>query len=310
MPSSDIYGDANLIQYTYDGHTWLELKNGVHLSENGKGGFKYAEAFMVLPGSHATAVKCYTDIWVFVRVNEDLDCQMKITPGDVIRDGCSGFYFPKVIPQGTSDTSYRATFVTYNHDFRLVGRVGANNLDMTKPDGKTMILADIAFKPSDHSRCINLLKSFASDMEFGAYGSRTFDSVGYRYNWEIGLGRNAGNEGVNSRYRSGNLTSAWKGSKGWFDVGNLEKDFAWSEDQENFDGFIYFCGSAHYVNFYYTAGSTAVPKKVTIPGLKRLLDYYPWAIRKGSTWMSCNREGGYLKSREGSSWVDRKNRMD
>lgn len=307
MPSNDIYGDAGLIQYTYNNHTWLELKNGVHLSEKGQGGFNYASAFMVLPGSGHTAVKCYVDMYVFVRVNEDLDCQMKIVPGNVIADGCSGLYFPRVVPVGTEDNCYPSIMVTYPHDFRLMARRGMSDIDMTQPNQTTIILRNTQDQASNRSRCINILKSWYGK-EFAAYGIRTFDSVGYRYHWRIGLGRNAGNEGTGQRYSGGSLTSAWKSSPGWFYVGNLEDDFDWSEDQEEFDGYIYFCGIACYPNF--TSPATAIPKKVTIPGLKRLLDYYPWAIRKGSTWKSCNRAEGYLKSREGSSWKDRKNRMD
>lgn len=310
MPDN-VYGDAGLIQYTSGGHTWLEVKQGVHLSENGQGGFwQGTSAFMVLPGSNRSAVKCYVDIWVFTRVNENLDAQMKITPGNVIRDGCSGLYYPTVYPgSSTSDTSYPSIFVTYTHDFRLVVDEGKTQVKFTKPDGSTVIhgYSHIEDSASNPSLAINVLKK-QSGPTFANYGDSTYTSNGRRYHWAIGLGRSAGNEGVNSRYSGGQLSSAWRNSSGWFTVGNLEKDFDWSDDEEVFDGWVYFCGTAFYPTLPITSGAIAVPHRVTIPGLKRLLDYYPWAIRKSSVWMSCNRSGGYLKSRENGTWDDRKNR--
>lgn len=310
--ADDVYGDSGLIQYTQGGHTWLEVQNGVHLSENGQGPFwKGTSAFMVLPGSGRSAVRCYVDIWVFTRVNENLDAQMKIVPGNVIMSGCSGLFYPYVYPgSSTSDRSYPSIFVTYPHDFRLVVALGESHVKMTKPDEKTVIhgYTHIEDSASNASLAINVLKK-QSGTEFANYGDSTYASNGRRYHWAIGLGRSAGNQGVDSRYSGGNLSSAWKSSPGWFTVGNLETHFDWSDDEENFDGYIYFCGTAYYPSMSITSSTVAVPKRVTIPGLKRLLDYYPWAIRKSSTWMSCNRSGGYLKSREGSSWSDRKNRQ-
>ena len=312
VPSGDIYGDAGLIQYTQGGHTWLEVENGVHLSEKGDGGFPMGtSAFMVLPGSNRNAVKCYVDIWVFTRVNENLDAQMKIVPGNVIMDNCRGLFYPNVYAGSSmSDESYPSIFVTYPHDFRLVVARGEAQVKFTQPDETTVIhgYTHIEDSPSNPSLAVNVLKK-QNGTTFANYGDSTYAPNGKRYHWAIGLGRSAGNEGVESRYSGGQLSSAWKSSAGWFTVGNLEKDFDWSEDDENFDGWIYFCGTAYYPGSPITAGVTAVPNRVTIPGLKRLLDYYPWAIRKSSTWMSCNRSGGHLKSREGSTWSDRKNRQ-
>lgn len=36
-------------------------------------------------------------------------------------------------------------------------------------------------------------------------------------------------------------------------------------------------------------------------------DYYPWAIKKSTGWMSCNRTDAYLKIKDGSDWRDCKN---
>ena len=311
MPTGDVYADAGLIQYTYGGHTWLEVQNGVHLSEKGQGGFKWASALMVLPGSGTTSVKCYANIWVFTRVNENLDAYMKIVPGDVIRDNCSGLYYPSVVPGScTNDWSYPSIFVTYPEDFRLIAQVGTNNIRMTRPNGTTVIHGynRIQDQASNSTYAVNVLKK-QSGSTFANYGDSTYASNGRRYHWAIGLGRSAGNQGVSSRYSGDSLSSAWKSSPGWFTVGNLETHFDWSDNEENFDGYIYFCGTAYYPSMSITSSTVAVPKRVTIPGLKRLLDYYPWAIRKSSTWMSCNRSGGHLKSKEGSAWSDRKNRQ-
>lgn len=309
--ADSIYGDAGLVQYTSGGHTWLEVKNGVHLSESGDGGFwTGTSAFMVLPGSGRSAVRCYVDIWVFTRVNENLDAQMKITPGNVIRDGCSGLFYPSVYPgSSTSDSSYPSIFVTYPHDFRLIADVGAVNIKMTEPDQSTVIHGynDIRFAASNSTYAISVLKKQAGT-DFANYGDSTYASNGRRYHWNIGYGRSAGTQGVDQRYSGSSLSSAWMTSPGWFSVGNLEKDFEWSESEENFDGYIYFCGTAYY-DMAYTSGAIAVPHKVTIPGLKRLLDYFPWAIRKSSTWYSCNRSGGHLKSMKSSTWTNRKNRL-
>ena len=305
---ADIYGDAGLIQYTQGGHTWLEIKNGVHLSQSGQGGFHYAEAFMVLPGSGQTAVKCYVDIWVFTRVNENLDAQMKIVPGNVIGSGCSGFYYPALTPGSSNSSTYRSIFITYPQDFRIAANVGTSNIDMTKPNG-SIIFRSVQNKETDPDNAVGILRRTSGTPDISYYGTSSYTSNGRRYHWNIGYGGNAGTQGTRQRWSGSNLTSAWKSSKGWFGVGNLEKDFHWDEDEENFDGQIYFCGSAYYYSTY-TYATKAVPKKVTIPGLKRLLDYYPWAINKSKKWMSLNRAGGHLKSREGSTWDPRKNRVN
>ena len=312
MPSNDIYADSGLVRYTQGGHTWLEVQNGVHLSEKGQGGFKWASALMVLPGSGTTSVKCYADIWVFTRVNENLDAYMKIVPGNVIKDGCSGLYYPTVVPgSNRRDQSYPSIFVTYPEDFRLIAETGTSNIKMTRPDGSTLIHGynKIQEQASNSTYAINVLKK-QDGTTFANYGDSTYTSNGMRYHWSIGLGRSAGNQGVSSRYSSGQLTSAWKSSPGWFFAGNLERHFKWSNSEENFDGWIYFCGTAFYPTMTYTNGATAVPRRVTIPGLKRLLDYYPWAINKSSVWMSCNRYGGHLKSMENGTWDNRKNRPE
>lgn len=308
MPG-DIYGDAGLIKYDWGGHTWLEVKDPVHISQNGAGGFHYAEAFMVLPGSGTTAVKCYCDIYVCVRVNENLDAYMKIVPGNDIAAGCSGLYYGAVVPgSNIGDGSYPSIMVTYPKDFRLHGYTGSSSIVMTDVYGNVLHgYTSIQWQASNHDIGVNVLKKQAGQ-EFANYGDSTYTTNGRRYHWAIGLGRAAGNEGIDTRYSGTELSDAWKSSAGWFNAGNLERDFEWDDNEENFDGWIYFCGSAYYNGWKFTSSVTAVPMKVTIPGLKRLLNYYPWAIQKSGTWMSCNRASGFLKSLESGSWSDRKNR--
>ena len=36
-------------------------------------------------------------------------------------------------------------------------------------------------------------------------------------------------------------------------------------------------------------------------------DYFPFALKSGSSWKSCNRQGGSYQARESATWVDKKN---
>lgn len=301
------YDNVGLIQYKYNNHTWLEIRDPVRVTENGQGGFYYAEALMVLPGSRNTAVKCYADISIYTRVNEILDCYMKIVPNNIIA-GYRGLYFGRLVRgSGYGYGSYTSLFVTYPYDFRLNANAGTNILTMVS--NNQTVIYDIRTSGGDSDKAITVLRRFYDNPGFQGYGSSYYSGDGRVYNWAIGLGASAGDQDETKRYNGSDLTDEWKASSGWFRVGNLEKDFGWSEDKENFDGYIYFCGSAYYDEIY-TYSTSAVPRCITIPGLKRLLNYYPWAIRKKTTWKSCNRAEGYLKSREGSSWEDRKNRRN
>lgn len=49
------------------------------------------------------------------------------------------------------------------------------------------------------------------------------------------------------------------------------------------------------------------PVMITIPGFLAFSDYFPWAIRKGGSWASCNRSGGSLTIRKSGAWRDVKN---
>lgn len=130
-----------------------------------------------------------------------------------------------------------------------------------------------------------------------------------------GLGSNAP-EWANGR-------PAWSGSgakAGWFrwifncaDPGQDAPDgnYIYAGKMQEFganaqgrDGVLYIGGTGDYemLNPVY-----ADPLPITIPGFMEFLDYYPFAIRKGGTMQSANREGGSSKIRKGGSWRDVKN---
>lgn len=302
---ADLYGDAGLAKYTQGGHTWLEIKNPTRITQTGKGGVNYAESFFVLPGSHTTAVSCYVDIYICVRVNENLDAQIKIVPGSYTGSyGSRGVWFDYVFPGSCRQMSdYMACMVLYKEYFTINSSSGTNRLDMKLSNGSTLVsgVQNAASNPS--TGFVSLKKQTA---QLGQdYGSTSFAPNGRLFHWQIGLGGNAGWDDLNSRY-NGN----WTGSAGWVTIGNLEKNFGWSSNKENFDGYIYLCGCGYYTDKWGTTQNVrAVPTKVTIPGLKRLMDYFPFEILKNGQWMSCNRSGGGLYSMKSGKWTDRKNRL-
>ena len=214
---ADIYGDAGLAKYSYGGHTWLEIKNPTRVTQAGRGGLSYAQSFFVLPGSHTTAVSCYVDIYVCVRVNENLDAQIKIVPGNALAgSSCRGVYFGSVFPGSCRQMSdYMACMVLYKEYFTLNSATGTNRLDMQLSDGRTLV-SGVQYASSNSSIGFVSLKkqtaSYAAD-----YGDTTFASNGRRFHWQIGLGANAGWDDLNARYNSN-----WIGSSAWVTVGNLE----------------------------------------------------------------------------------------
>lgn len=307
---SDIYADAGVEKYTWGGHTWLEIQSPTTITQSGRGGVNYYESFFVLPGSFTTAVSCYVSINVYVRVNENLNTQIKIVPtNNAISDGCRGIYFGYVYPGSlTADGQYMAIVVTYGSDFRIRSRSGSSNLNMTDAAGN-VIVEDVNWASSDPSRGIAIIKQFdwtGQQTPPRDYGDTTYTSNGRRYHWQIGLGSKAGWADNNDRYNDN-----WKGSAGWVDVGNLEQNFGWSSDKENYDGYLYLCGCGYYQEGWDTTQNVAaVPTKVTIPGLRRLMDYFPWAISKSGVWKSCDRLGGHVQRMNSGIWIDRKNRLD
>lgn len=75
-------------------------------------------------------------------------------------------------------------------------------------------------------------------------------------------------------------------------------------NDENQDGYIYLSGTGSYEMDNPTYPD---PVMITIPGFLAFLDYFPFAVRKSGTWMSCNRDGGSTTIRKGGSWRDVKN---
>lgn len=88
-------------------------------------------------------------------------------------------------------------------------------------------------------------------------------------------------------------------------IGQLT-NFVW-ESETSGTGYVWIGGSAIYDSSSITDPIYVVGLKVPVPGLRELLNYYPWAIRKGQSYVSCNRAGGLVQARKGGSWVDRKN---
>ena len=89
--------------------------------------------------------------------------------------------------------------------------------------------------------------------------------------------------------------------RGYRYVGQLQ-DLGGSGDDKN--GYIWLSGTGTY---HVDDPIYPNPVRITIPGFLEYLDYYPWAIRKSSSWKSCDRSGGSLTIRKGGSWRDVKN---
>lgn len=56
----------------------------------------------------------------------------------------------------------------------------------------------------------------------------------------------------------------------------------------------------------YAVVTTAGDFNVTFTDL--FPDYFPFALKSGSTWKSCNRQGGSVQTRSSGTWKDKKNR--
>lgn len=319
--SKDVYNDAGVVQCkTSDGVTWLEIKKPTHVTQNGQGLFTFNEdSFMVIPSSSPEAVRCFANLYVYIRVNEDLVTQIKLLPAEV-EDGYRGLYFNQLVARTSQNIkSYPSVMVVYPKRFTL------NNIQ--SESGMTFNVASTGISVSgvpkagvsqgngayiDESSGIAVFRR-AINTQFG-YGNSNYRPKAFRtYNWELGYGGMCGSVDRGSRWANSEqtvLTSEWVDSKAWTTIGNLGKDFEWSSDVTDYTGCIYMCGSAYYSGTSVQQSSTAYSKQITIPGLKHLLNYYPWAIRKGSEYYSCNRSEGHLKSRKSGYYVNRKNRID
>lgn len=87
-------------------------------------------------------------------------------------------------------------------------------------------------------------------------------------------------------------------------IGHLE-DFHWVEGTT--DGYCYLAGTAYYDVITGYNYPSAV--QIILPDFKRFYDYFPGAIRSGSSWKSCNRSGGNFQIKQGGSWRDCKNQF-
>lgn len=88
-------------------------------------------------------------------------------------------------------------------------------------------------------------------------------------------------------------------------LGTMAHSYEADHKGEKWDASLYILGGS--LRYDVDHGQTIYPYKMQISGLLEYLDYYPWAIKdKNGAWLSCNREGGWLKARE-NGWEDRKN---
>ena len=102
-----------------------------------------------------------------------------------------------------------------------------------------------------------------------------------------------------------NPNFAWSISTDWQYVCNLQ-ELQWSLNDQR-DAYLYVGGCGEYGADDYL---WPTPFRLTINGIRVLLDYYPWSVSDSNkTFLSCNRSGGFNKryERDNSAWIDRKN---
>lgn len=303
----------NLVEYYVNGTRYLELNDPIRYYESRiQGGTSGTSGFVVLPGSGTTSVRCQASVAISLRVSDDLSTYIKMVPNNV--SGMPQYGISSRVVTGTGvPGGYPATILVYPQDFRLVAEVGASDVYMCKPDTTTRIL-DTPLKDmyTDTSRGLAVFRRYNPDNggvpDWGSsyyrnpFNGSTTTSYNY-FVWDVGLGSNSGNEGINSKG-----SDAWKSSKGWRYIGNLATNFGFGEGKEYYDGYIYVGGSGYYYSFRYSYKTICIPIKITIPGLRRLLNYFPWAICKSKQYYSLNRSGGALQSKKNPNYQDRKNR--
>lgn len=90
-------------------------------------------------------------------------------------------------------------------------------------------------------------------------------------------------------------------NKSNIDMGSLE---SWGASITGNDGVIWFSGTGTYE---VQDPTWPVPVAITVPGFIKLFDYFPFAVRKGSAWKSCNRTGGGSYVMKSGSWRELKN---
>lgn len=93
----------------------------------------------------------------------------------------------------------------------------------------------------------------------------------------------------------------WSLNTGDVNIGSI---YNYAASAQGRDGILWLGGTG---NYHPDDPVYPVPVPITVPGWMEYLDYYPFAIRKGGTMQSANREGGSTKIRKGGSWRDVKN---
>lgn len=92
-------------------------------------------------------------------------------------------------------------------------------------------------------------------------------------------------------------------SKGWLKVADSIDSLEHTSDGETL--YLYFAGGVTFSQAV-TSAITVNSVKIAFTGqeIPQLFDYVPCAVRSGSDWLSCNREGGKLQLKSGGSWGD------
>lgn len=89
-------------------------------------------------------------------------------------------------------------------------------------------------------------------------------------------------------------TFPWSGN--WARVGNTS----------NMDGHIWIAGTGTYM---VTDPIYPDPVRIAITDWEELLEYYPFALSKGGSWASCNRDGGHVQVKK-ENWEDVYNNVE
>lgn len=106
------------------------------------------------------------------------------------------------------------------------------------------------------------------------------------FNWTFSCGNPAQNEPAGTGYVLAGTISQFHGST------------------EGDDGYLYLSGTGTY---QLDTPIYPQPVRISVPGFKAFINYFPFATRKSNDWKSCNRSGGYVQSYESGQWKDKKN---
>lgn len=96
---------------------------------------------------------------------------------------------------------------------------------------------------------------------------------------------------------SGNFNWRFPSSGNWARVGNTS----------TMDGHLYVGGTGTYT---VTDPIYPNPVRIAITDWEELLSYYPFATAHNKEWLSCNRDGGFVRRLINDKWVDQYNNIE